>query len=159
MPAASRSGCRPGRSYLVRAQEWEDATHPHERTRASSLPENFVPLEQTGVVDFISRDETIMPGVRVVRTGGHTQHHQIVMLETGGRTAVFAADLIPTTAHIDEAWIMGYDLYPMETLAFKRTLVREAIEREFLIFFEHDPEIAAGFIREHNGRKSVERVL
>ena len=69
-----------------------------------------------------------MPGVRVVRTGGHTMHHQIVMIESGGRTAVFAADLMPTAAHVDEPWIMGYDLYPMETLAFKRTFVREAID-------------------------------
>jgi glyoxylase-like metal-dependent hydrolase (beta-lactamase superfamily II) len=103
-------------------------------------------------------DETIMPGVRVVRTGGHTMHHQIVMIESGGRTAVFAADLIPTTAHVDEPWIMGYDLYPMDTLAFKRTFVREAIEREYLIVFEHDPDVAAGYIREENGRKRVERV-
>ena len=62
------------------------------------------------------------------------------MIESGGETAVFAADLIPTTAHVDEPWIMGYDLYPMDTLAFKRTFVREAIEREYLIFFEHDPD-------------------
>jgi hypothetical protein len=72
---------------------------------------------------------------------------------------VFTADMIPTTAHIDEAWIMGYDLYPMDTLAFKRTFVREAIDREYLIFFEHDPAVAAGFIRETNGRKFVEQVV
>jgi glyoxylase-like metal-dependent hydrolase (beta-lactamase superfamily II) len=97
--------------------------------------------------------------VRVVRTGGHAMHHQIVMIESDGRTAVFAADLIPTTAHIDEPWIMGYDLYPMDTLAFKRQFVREAIEREYLVFFEHDPEVAAGYIRDENGRRRVERVL
>ena len=71
---------------------------------------------------------------------------------------MFAADLIPTTAHIEEPWIMGYDLYPMDTLAFKRAFVREAIDREYLIFFEHDPQIAAGYIREENGRRRVERV-
>jgi hypothetical protein len=65
---------------------------------------------------------------------------------------------MPTTAHIDEAWIMGYDLYPMDTLAFKRMFVRQAIEREYLIFFEHDPDIAAGYIRERDGRKFVEGV-
>ena len=149
----------PRARYIVRRAEWEDATHPHERNRASYLPENFVPLADAGVIDFIEEDRTIMPSVRVVRTGGHTMHHQIAMLEAAGRTAVFAADLIPTAAHVDEPWIMGYDLYPMDTLAFKRTFVREAIDREYLIFFEHDPEIAAGIIREHNGRKSVERVL
>jgi glyoxylase-like metal-dependent hydrolase (beta-lactamase superfamily II) len=149
----------PRARYVVRTAEWEDATHPHERNRASYLPENFVPLAEAGVLDLVAGDKWIMPGVRVVRTGGHAMHHQIVMIESEGRTAVFAADLMPTTAHIDEPWIMGYDLYPMDTLAFKRQFVREAIEREYLVFFEHDPEVAAGYIRDENGRRRVERVL
>ena len=148
----------PRARYVVRTAEWDDATHPHERNRASYLQENFVPLAEAGVLDLMPGDGAVMPGVRVVRTGGHTMHHQIVLIESDGRTAVFAADLIPTAAHIDEPWIMGYDLYPMETLAFKRRFIREAIEREYLIVFEHDPEVAAGYIREANGRKHVERV-
>ena len=148
----------PEARYVVRSGEFADATHPHERNRASYLPENFVPLADAGVVQFHADDTVVMPGVRVVRTGGHTMHHQIVYIESAGRTAVFAADLIPTTAHVDEPWIMGYDLYPMDTLAFKRTFIREAIDREYLIFFEHDPEVAAGYIREKNGRKLVEPV-
>jgi glyoxylase-like metal-dependent hydrolase (beta-lactamase superfamily II) len=148
----------PKARYIVRAGEWDDATHPHERNRASYLAEDFVPLADAGVLDLVTGDEVIMPGVRVMRTGGHTMHHQIVMMESGGRTAVFTADLMPTVAHVDGPWIMSYDLYPMDTLAFKRVFVREAIEREYLIFFEHDPDIAAGYIRERNGRKIVESV-
>jgi glyoxylase-like metal-dependent hydrolase (beta-lactamase superfamily II) len=149
----------PNARYVARTAEWEDATHPHERNRASYLQENFVPLRDACVLELIEGDEIIMPGVRVVRTGGHTMHHQIVLIESEGRTAVFTADLMPTTAHIGEAWIMGYDLYPMDTLAFKRRFVREAIDREYLIFFEHDPVIAAGYIREKNSRKYVEPVI
>jgi hypothetical protein len=67
--------------------------------------------------------------------------------------------LIPTTAHVDEPWIMAYDLHPMDTLAFKRAFLREAIAREYLIFFEHDPAVAAGYIRERNGRKFVEPIV
>jgi glyoxylase-like metal-dependent hydrolase (beta-lactamase superfamily II) len=145
----------PNARYVVRRGEWEDANQTHERNRASYLPENFAPLAEAGVLDLISGDEMVMAGVRVVRTGGHTMHHQIVMIESGGRTAVFTADLIPTAAHADLPWIMGYDLYPMDTLAFKRTFLREAIAREYLIFFEHDPDIAAGYLRETGGRLSV----
>jgi glyoxylase-like metal-dependent hydrolase (beta-lactamase superfamily II) len=148
----------PNARYVVRTAEWDDATHPHERNRASYLAENFVPLAEAGVLDLVPGDEAIAPGVRVVRTGGHSMHHQMIVIESDGRTAVFPADLMPTTAHVDEPWIMGYDLYPMETLAFKRTFVREAIDREYLIFFEHDPDIAAGYIREVKGKKIVEPV-
>ena len=149
----------PNARYVVRTAEWEDATHPHERNRASYLQDDFVPLKTAGVVDFVDGDAEILPGVRVRRTGGHARSHQVVMIESAGRTAVFTADLIPTIAHIDEAWIMGYDLYPMETLAFKKGFLREAIDGEYLIFFEHDPKIAAGYIREKDGRKYVEPIL
>ena len=148
----------PRARYVVRTGEWDDAAHPHERNKASYIEENFKPLADFGVLDLVAGNDTIMPGVRVVRTGGHTMHHQIVVIESAGETAIFAADLMPTTAHVDAPWIMGYDLYPMDTLRFKRTFIREAISHEYLIFFEHDPTIAAGFIRESDGRKRVERV-
>lgn len=148
----------PRARYVARTGEWEDATHPHERNRASYLQENFVPLMTAGLVDLFPDDRVIMPGIRVVRTGGHTMHHQMVVIESGGRTAVFVADLIPTTAHVDEPWIMGYDLYPLDTLSFKRSFLRDAIDREYLILFEHDPHVAAGYIREKDGRKFVEAV-
>ncbi|CAN5835824.1 MBL fold metallo-hydrolase [soil metagenome] len=145
--------------YVARTAEWVDATRPHERNRASYLQEDFVPLHEAGVLDLVAGDDEIMPGVRVRRSGGHTMHHQVVMIESAATTAVFAADMIPTTAHIDVPWIMGYDLYPMDTLAFKRTFIREAIDREYLIFFEHDPRVAAGYIREKDQRKYVEPVI
>jgi glyoxylase-like metal-dependent hydrolase (beta-lactamase superfamily II) len=148
----------PGARHVIRQGEWDDATHPHERNRASYIAENFVPLADAKVVDFMTRDGEALPGLTILRTGGHTQHHTIVKIESGGQTAVFAADLLPTTAHVDPAWIMGYDLYPMETLAYKKQFLREAIAREYVIFFEHDPAIAAGIIREQGHRLSVEPV-
>jgi glyoxylase-like metal-dependent hydrolase (beta-lactamase superfamily II) len=147
----------PRARYYARRGEWEDATHPHERNRASYFAENYVPVEQAGVLALVDGDDEVMPGVRVRRTGGHTMHHQVVMIESGGRTAVFLADLIPTVAHVPLAWIMGYDLYPMDTLAFKRDFLREALEREYLLFFEHEPEIEAGYLREKEGKLVVER--
>jgi glyoxylase-like metal-dependent hydrolase (beta-lactamase superfamily II) len=145
--------------YSIRRGEWDDATHPHERNRASYFLENFVPLVEAGIVDFVEADGEIRPGIRVRRTGGHTMHHHIVEIESGGRVAVFAADLLPTAAHLPLPYIMGYDLYPMDSLAFKRAFLAEAIDREYLILFEHDPTIAAGYLREQKGRVVVERVL
>jgi methylmalonyl-CoA epimerase len=147
----------PRAQYVVRRGEWDDATHPHERNRASYLPDNFVPLADAGVLQLVDDDQTIMPGVRVKRTGGHCMHHQIIYIESGGKTAVFAADLVPTTVHLPNPWIMGYDLYPMDTLAAKRAFFADVAERDALVFFEHDPVVAAAYIREDKGKRRYER--
>jgi glyoxylase-like metal-dependent hydrolase (beta-lactamase superfamily II) len=145
----------PRAQYIVRRGEWEDATHPHERNRASYLLDNYVPLADAGVLQLVDDDQAIMPGVRVRRTGGHTMHHQMVVVESRGQSAAFVADMMPTTAHLGGAWIMGYDLYPMDTLGAKNAFVKEALEREILVFFEHDPVIAAGYIKEQDGKRRV----
>jgi methylmalonyl-CoA epimerase len=145
----------PRARYVVRRGEWDDATHPHERNRASYLPDNFQPLAEAGVLELVSDDQTIMPGVRVRRTGGHTDHHQIVVIDSGGQQAAFVADLMPTTAHLPPAWIMGFDLFPMETLTAKKNFIREAVDRHTLVFFEHDPRLAAGYIQLENGKPRI----
>ncbi|MBZ5558372.1 MAG: methylmalonyl-CoA epimerase [Acidobacteriia bacterium] len=145
----------PRAQYIVRRGEWEDATHPHARNRASYLRDNYVPLADAGVLQLVDDDQMIMPGVKVRRTGGHTMHHQMTVIESGGKTAAFVADLMPFTSHVPDPWIMGYDLYPMDTLAAKQQFVKEAIEKEILVFFAHDPVVAAGYIREENGKRIV----
>ena len=149
----------PKATYIAHRAEWEDATHPHERNRASYLQENFVPLKDAGVLTLVDDGAEIIPGVKYRRSGGHTAHHQVLMIESGGQTAVFTADMYPTSVHISDPWIMGYDLYPMDTLSFKRDFAKEAIEREYLLFFEHDPSMAAGYLREKGGKRSVDRVI
>ncbi len=149
----------PKARYIAHRAEWEDATHPHERNRASYLQENFVPLKDAGVLTLVDDETEIIPGMRYRRSGGHTPNHQVVMIESAGRTAVFTADMYPTSVHVPDPWLMGYDLHPMDTLAFKRGFAREAIAREYLIFFEHDPSMAAGYLREKDGKRFVERVI
>jgi methylmalonyl-CoA epimerase len=148
----------PRAQYIVRRGEFDDAMRPNERTKGSYFLENYKPLADHRVLQLVDDDVSIMPGVRVRRTGGHTMHHQIVIIESAGKTAVFAADLLPTAAHLPEVWVMGYDLFPLDTLNFKRAFLQEAIEREYLIIFEHDPDIAAGYIREKDGKRYVEKI-
>jgi methylmalonyl-CoA epimerase len=145
----------PRARYVVRRGEWEDATHVHERNRALYLADNFLPLADAGVLELVDDDQTIMPGVRVRRTGGHTMHHQVAWIESGRRRAAYAGDLLPTAAHLGPAWIMGLDLYPVDTLAAKKAFLREAIEQRALVFLDHDPAIAAGFITEQDGKVSI----
>jgi len=147
----------PRAQYVIRRGEWEDATHTHERNRASYLPDNYVPLAGAGVLQLVDDDMTIMPGVRVKRTGGHCMHHQIIYIESKGETAIFAADLVPTTAHLPNPWIMGYDLYPMDTLAAKKAFFADVAAKNALVFFEHDPSVAAAHIREDKGKRTYER--
>jgi len=149
----------PKAKYIAHRAEWEDATHPHERNRASYLQENFVPLKDAGVLTLVDDAAEIIPGVRYRRSGGHTPNHQVVMIESGGRTAVFTADMYPTSVHIPDPWVMGFDLYPVDTLSFKRAFAKEAIQRDYLVFFEHDPSMAAGYLREKDGKRYVERLI
>jgi methylmalonyl-CoA epimerase len=146
----------PRAQYVVRRGEWEDAMHPNARNHASYLARNYAPLADAGVLQLVDEDQVIMPGVRVVRTGGHTPHHQMVLIESGGRTAAFVADMMPMTAHLADAWIMGFDLHPLDTLEMKQGFVRDAVERGVLVFFEHDPDLVAGYIREQDGKRVVE---
>jgi methylmalonyl-CoA epimerase len=145
----------PRAQYVVRRGEWEDATHLNARTRASYLLDNYVPLAEAGVLQLVDDDRTIMPGVRVRRTGGHTMHHQMILIESGGKTAAFVADLMPTTVHAPDPWIMGFDLYPADTLTVKQRFCKEAIEKDLLVFFEHDPVVVAGRFHEEDGRRTV----
>ena len=149
----------PKAKYIAHRAEWEDATHPHERNRASYLQENFVPLKDAGVLTLVDDGAEIVPGVRYRRSGGHTPNHQVVTIESKGRTAVFTSDMYPTAVHIPDPWVTGYDLYPLDSLAFKRVFAREAVDREYLLFFEHDPSMAAGYLREKDGKRFVERII
>src|SRR6185295_5484300 len=145
----------PRAQYIARRGEWDDATRPHATRGAAYRPDSYVPLADAGVLQLVDDDATIMPGVRVRRTGGHTRHHQIVLIESAGKGAAFVADLMPTAAHLTEPWIAACDLYPMDTLAAKTATANEAVAKHLLVFFGHDPAIAAGYVREQDSRRSV----
>jgi len=141
----------PRAQYIARRGEWDDASRPYAANRAWYRADNYVPLAEAGVLHLVDDDVTIMPGVKVRRTGGHTMHHQIVMIESRAKSAAYVADLVPTTAHVRDGWIAGDDLYPMDTLHAKTQFVKDAEDRDILVFFAHDPAVAAGYIRETDG--------
>ena len=145
----------PRAQYIVRRGEWDDAGRPNDRMRWAYAADDYAPLADAGVLQLVDEDATIMPGVKVRRTGGHTAHHQIVLMESGGRTAAFVADLVPTTAHASDAWISALDQFPVETLAAKQRFGADALARETLVFFEHDPAVAAGYFHDAGGKRQV----
>jgi glyoxylase-like metal-dependent hydrolase (beta-lactamase superfamily II) len=138
--------------YYVQQKEWDLALNPNRRSRAAYLPENFLPLQEAGHLDLVDGDFPLAPGLELHLTGGHTPGHQVVLLRSGGETAIYWGDLIPTRSHIATPYIMGYDLLPLETMEQKEKLVQEAIAGKWLSFLEHDPEYACGVIEEENGK-------
>lgn len=134
----------PTARYVVQRREYEFAGIQNERIRASYMASNYEPVDQAGLWSFVDGEAEIVPGVSVLPTPGHTPHHQSVLVRSEGQTACFLADLIPTSAHLPLPWIMGYDLEPLVTLESKRDLLDRARRDEWLLVFEHDPEIAWG---------------
>jgi glyoxylase-like metal-dependent hydrolase (beta-lactamase superfamily II) len=136
----------PNARYVMQRGEYEWATHTNERTAASYFPHNYVPIRESGQLEFIEGDREIIGGVHSVKTPGHTPHHQGLLIESAGEHAFYIADLSPTTAHLPLPWIMGYDVEPLVTLETKRRILARAVDEDWLLIFEHDAKTAWGRI-------------
>ncbi len=134
----------PEATYVVQEGDLAFGLRANERTAGSYFPKNFAPVTDADRWKLVNGDAEILPGVRVILTPGHVPHHQSILVEDGGETACFLADLVPTTAHLSLPWIMGYDLEPLVTLESKRRLLTQAEEESWLLVFEHDPVHALG---------------
>lgn len=145
----------PNATYIVQKNELEFARHTNERTRASYLPPNYEPVAKAGKWNLIEGDGEILPGISARLTPGHVPWHQSIVLTSGGDTAVFLGDVIPTSAHLPLAYIMGYDLEPLRTLESKRALLHEAVRGGWTFIFEHDPVVAAARVIEDTKGKGV----
>ena len=124
--------------YLVSESEFKHAQNPHERDRASYLSENWQPMIDTGQLEFMPDDYEVVDGLRMYTMRGHSETMQTWSLVRGGETVYGFADLIPTRHHLAPAWIMGYDLYPTETLEFKKRVLPQALAEGWLCLFYHD---------------------
>ncbi len=141
----------PNATYIVKRGEYEFATRPNERTVASYFERNYTPLEAAEKIEFVSREKEIVKGIRVIPTPGHTPFHQSILIESAGERAFYLGDLVPTHAHLPLPWIMGYDVEPLVTLETKRGILKQALEEQWLLIFEHDATVAWGRI-EHDGK-------
>ncbi len=139
--------------YFVSRSEYEHAESPHERDRASYLPENWRPLAESGQLELKDAEYEVVPGLSLETVAGHSRTMQCVRLERGRRTLYGFADLVPTRAHVPPAWVMGYDLYPVETLEAKRRLLPLAAREGWLCLFYHDPEEPLARVVEGEGGK------
>ncbi|MFN0098911.1 MAG: MBL fold metallo-hydrolase [Gemmatimonadaceae bacterium] len=134
----------PNARYVAHRGEHHYATHTNERTAASYFPPNWEPVLASGQMELVEGSAEIVRGIRFRPTPGHTPHHQSIVVEGGGETAVFLGDVCPTAAHLPLPWIMGYDVEPLVTLESKRALWGEAESNGWLLVFEHDATTAWG---------------
>ncbi len=149
----------PNARYYFQRGEWEEALHPDERTKATYFKENLLPLQEHGLVELVDGDVQILPQIRVEKTGGHTKHHQMVIIESDGKTAVYPGDILPSSFHLPIPYVMALDLYPVEVMAAKRKLYQRAIDGNWLVIIDHGDQIRAGHIRFDGKKHSFEALV
>ena len=126
-------------------KHWNWAVHPNPREKASFLPENILPIQESGQLNFIKTPEkgriTKSPDLNfdVLFVDGHTEKQMLPVIEYKGYKIVYMADLLPTTGHIPLPYIMAYDTRPLVTLEERQEIFGQAADEKWLLFLEHDP--------------------
>src|SRR6266404_3748247 len=149
----------PRAKYYAPEGELQYARRPSERDAISFISENYDPLVESGQMILLSGGEEIVPGISVRTLPGHTAHMQAVIVRSGGKTACYICELIPTSAHLDLAWGMAFDLYPLQTIESRKQYYAEAIPERWLTVFTHDPQTPWGYVeRGGSGKLGLRKV-
>lgn len=138
--------------YLVSESEFQAAENPHERDRASYLSENWQPLVDSGQLELMPNVYEPVDGITVEQVRGHSETMQTVMITNGGDTLVGFFDMVPTRHHVPYPWIMSYDLYPTDTLEFKKRILPQAAAEGWICHFYHDVETPLCRLAEIDGK-------
>ena len=133
----------PNAKYYISKENWNSGISPSPRDRASYLKENYTPVDDAGLFEFVSNNTAILPGISTYMVNGHTKGQQLIKIESNGDTLVFCSDLIPLESHLKLPWIMGYDLNAQLTLSEKTDFLKLASENDWWLFFYHDPQTVA----------------
>lgn len=150
----------PRATYHLQRRHWRWAHHPSEKDLGSFRHEDFALLERSGRLHLMEGNTELYPGVHLFVSEGHTVGLQLVRLESEDRTLVFVGDLIPTAAHLRDAWVAAWDLYPLTTIEEKKQLLAQALEEKWVLFFEHDPSVPACTVRDDgSGHVVVDQVI
>lgn len=124
--------------YWVSKNQFDWATKPNRREKASFLKENILPIQESGQLNLVEEEGEIIPHIFAKMFNGHTQGQIIPHIKANGKTIAFMADLFPATPYISMPWIMSYDTKPLITLEDKKRFFEEALEEDVVLFFEHD---------------------
>jgi glyoxylase-like metal-dependent hydrolase (beta-lactamase superfamily II) len=136
----------PHATYWASEGQWELAKAPNAREKDSFLKENFIPIEESGQLRFIKRGTSPFSQIEFLFADGHTSQMLVPIISYKGKKLVYAADLIPSSAHIPLAWVMSYDVRPLQAIDEKARLLEEAVDQDYILLFEHDPVNEAGTV-------------
>jgi glyoxylase-like metal-dependent hydrolase (beta-lactamase superfamily II) len=125
--------------FHVHEDHWNWAIAPNPREKASFLKENILPIQASGQLNFINTAESLIDGVSFIRVDGHTEAMLLPKIQFNNRTLLFMADLIPSVHHLPLPYVMSYDIRPLSTMTEKVTILNQAAEENWMLFFEHDP--------------------
>jgi glyoxylase-like metal-dependent hydrolase (beta-lactamase superfamily II) len=128
-------------TYWSNTDHWKWATEPNDREKASFLKENILPIQESGQLKFVEHTEGVRftDNFTVRFVNGHTDAMMLPQLNYKGKTILYMADLLPSTGHIPVPYVMAYDMFPLTTLQEKKQYLKEALDNQYILFFEHDP--------------------
>lgn len=129
----------PNATYWIAEDHWNEMLKPNPREKASFLKENIFPIQESGQLKLLKHGEKMHDAIYMEYSNGHTQSMMHPVIEYNGKKVIYLADMIPTQAHIPVPYVMGYDVRPLETMNEKSAVLKEAAEKNHILFFEHDP--------------------
>ena len=147
----------PNAVYYAQQGELDHAHEQHERDRVSYLTDNYDPLVDSGQMRLLHGNAEIAPGISVEVYAGHTRDLQAVNIRAGDKTVCYISDLIPTSHHTDPTWVMGYDLYPLDSINNRHRFYKRAIPEKWLVVFTHDHEVPWAYVEIGEKGKPVAR--
>lgn len=142
----------PKAKYYAPKGEWEHGSRQLERDRVSYISDNYDPLIRSGQMTLLDGSHEILPGISVAVYPGHTRNMWAVLVRSGGKTACYISDLLPTTWHLEPTWVMAYDLFPLETIENRKKYYEQALPGQWLTMFTHDPNVAWAYIQKDGNK-------
>lgn len=145
--------------YHITKNHWATATNPNAREKASFLRDNIQPIAEWDQLNLIGDNHTFEQGLSAISVNGHTKGQQLPKIEAAGKTIVFMADLLPTHVHVPLPWVMGYDMYPTQTLKEKKAFLDDAVQNNWYLFLEHDANQEMITINKKDGKYTINTSL
>jgi len=150
----------PNAKYFVQKKNYDWSIKPFDRDKGSYIKDNFQQLAEEGVLTFIDGEEKFDDEIEFIMANGHTFAQQLIKISDTSNTIFYCADLFPTISHIPIPYVMGYDLQPLVTVEEKKKILIKAVDENWKIFFEHDPETAiATIMKDEKGFKVKDKMI